>query len=629
MKRADSTFLSKRNNGVYYFRILIPKSLQPYLNIKQIKYSLKTRDKAIAISRLGRYSPLINAINQNDLSMSKQLIEDLKRHRKLSDADSLLKEFKTLYKSAADEKSLSPIVFILEKLYGSLAISQAELLRVKLNGSEKEELLNDVLTGFKNLIEFIENEGLSLLLEYIADWDKEFTNDWGVQLYKNLNSISTTSVKQVNSLNQLYTEITESPLSSNEEQTNTFEQPNQNTAFAKKANTDITDTKGDDSLTLSTQWASYLKKRGVELKDNSMMGLVTASKVMLDLLGKKTDIRSLNFEVIEQFNLDVNRLPSGAFTKTLFKGKPLNKVIQIYEAIDDDELYKHELLSSSQIKTYHKHFRGFIEYLNNKFSGQVNPIPCKGMFKLLNEDNRPESETRPFNKEELAKIFNSSIFLDSKAPREQPKAIRFWSILFGAYTGMRLNEICQLRISSIEVENGIYYVNLITDAREGLSLKTKTSKRKVPIHQKIIDAGFPQYYKERLERFEKHPEHTTLFFDIDIRKDRRTLDYSDPTSKAFGRLKTKEIGDTPEVNFHSFRRSFIDSYKDIDSNTTDKQVSRIVGHGKKNQTQRYEGDFELSKLQNTVNMVDYEIESGHIHWDNYKKKKPSFKGYGV
>ena len=68
-------------------------------------------------------------------------------------------------------------------------------------------------------------------------------------------------------------------------------------------------------------------------------------------------------------------------------------------------------------------------------------------------------------------------------------AWRYWIPLIGIYTGMRLNEICQLYVDDVKYLNRIWYFRL-TNERSDQSLKNKQSKRLVPIHPKLIELGF-------------------------------------------------------------------------------------------------------------------------------------------
>jgi integrase len=92
------------------------------------------------------------------------------------------------------------------------------------------------------------------------------------------------------------------------------------------------------------------------------------------------------------------------------------------------------------------------------------------------------------------------IFSDSelraliKAAKKERTGWKKWMIFLGIYTGARRGELSQLRKSNIKFdkETGRNYL-LITDEHENQKLKTDNAKRKIPLHQNLIDAGFIDY----------------------------------------------------------------------------------------------------------------------------------------
>lgn len=63
-----------------------------------------------------------------------------------------------------------------------------------------------------------------------------------------------------------------------------------------------------------------------------------------------------------------------------------------------------------------------------------------------------------------------------------------WPILIGLFTGMRLNEICQLKKKDIVHESGIWCIKV--QEGDGQRLKTKSANRLIPIHNYMINNGF-------------------------------------------------------------------------------------------------------------------------------------------
>ena len=72
---------------------------------------------------------------------------------------------------------------------------------------------------------------------------------------------------------------------------------------------------------------------------------------------------------------------------------------------------------------------------------------------------------------------------------EQNKPERYWVTLLSAYSGARLNEICQLDVIDIQELDGIWTINLNANSADK-SIKTEAGNRLVPIHPKLLEFGF-------------------------------------------------------------------------------------------------------------------------------------------
>jgi integrase len=81
---------------------------------------------------------------------------------------------------------------------------------------------------------------------------------------------------------------------------------------------------------------------------------------------------------------------------------------------------------------------------------------------------------QPFTIDELDRLFGN-LPADDAAMR--------WVPLVGLYSGMRINEICQLRRGDIGQEGDIRFFHVCEG--EGQSVKTQAGVRRVPIHSEI------------------------------------------------------------------------------------------------------------------------------------------------
>lgn len=90
---------------------------------------------------------------------------------------------------------------------------------------------------------------------------------------------------------------------------------------------------------------------------------------------------------------------------------------------------------------------------------------------------------------DLAKLFDSPMY------REQSfvKASEFWFPLLGLYTGARINELAQLHVTDIADNDGVMILSINDEGTK--RLKTTASRRKVPLHPLLLEAGLLDYHQ--------------------------------------------------------------------------------------------------------------------------------------
>lgn len=150
---------------------------------------------------------------------------------------------------------------------------------------------------------------------------------------------------------------------------------------------------------------------------------------------------------------------------------------------------------------------------------------------------------------ELAKIY---ALLD-----DEMKAVT----AIGAYSGMRLNEICTLRESSIKNIEGV----LCFEITEG---KTKSAARIVPVHSKLIPL---------VKSLLKTTHSGFLFYHASI-TDRADGKRSTWHTQQFTRAKRKALGEAAAERkvFHSLRHAFV---QQLDrAQVPEDRIALLVGH---------------------------------------------------
>lgn len=154
---------------------------------------------------------------------------------------------------------------------------------------------------------------------------------------------------------------------------------------------------------------------------------------------------------------------------------------------------------------------------------------------------------------ELAKVYD---LLD-----DEMKAVT----AIGAYSGMRINEICTLRESSIKTIEGV----LCFEITEG---KTKSAARIVPVHSKIIPL---------VKSLLKTTHSGFLFYHASI-TDRADGKRSTWRTQQFTRAKRKVLGEPAAERkvFHSLRHAFV---QQLDrAQVPEDRIALLVGHERGN-----------------------------------------------
>lgn len=163
----------------------------------------------------------------------------------------------------------------------------------------------------------------------------------------------------------------------------------------------------------------------------------------------------------------------------------------------------------------------------------------------------------PFELSDIHKIFSSPVFTKEDRPVGGGGEAAYWLPILAFFTGARLEEIGQVCTQDVKPHESLeYWYFEISDAGDK-TLKTETSRRRVPLHPELIKLGFLAYC-----------EHITkagggLLFP-DLRADSKG-NLTGNFSKWFGRYlrKTIKIEDSRKV-FHSFRHTFKQACKEAD-----------------------------------------------------------------
>ncbi|MBK7362128.1 MAG: site-specific integrase [Micavibrio sp.] len=231
---------------------------------------------------------------------------------------------------------------------------------------------------------------------------------------------------------------------------------------------------------------------------------------------------------------------------------------------------------------------------------------------LVIKGQQLSTRRHPFKPEELKTLFLSPLFTGCKgrkaahrlqAGKEIIQDALYWVPLIGLYSGMRLGEICQLYVTDIRQEEGVYIFD-VNDEGKDKALKTPSSRRKVPVHKELIRRGFLHYVANQRKQRENR-----LFPDVAMGSIKT---YSSTFTKRFWRvlsgLELKRQG----LCFHSLRHNFIDGLRN--GGVERSIVMTMTGHqSSKGVHDDYGYGYNLSVLQEGINKLTFPyLEGTHV-----------------
>ncbi len=223
--------------------------------------------------------------------------------------------------------------------------------------------------------------------------------------------------------------------------------------------------------------------------------------------------------------------------------------------------------------------------------------PFKGI-RLVKPKTTQKSRI-PFTADDLRLIFGSPIFSIGLRPFGGAGEAAIWLPRIALWTGMRLEEIGQLLVSDIGLEQDIHFINVTADVGSGKRLKTTSSNRRVPIHPRLIEAGFLDYVCQM-----KATGSIRLF---PILKSAGNRQLTSSWSQWFSRYLRTEVGITDtRKTFHSFRHGFKEACRSC-------QIAKdihdhLTGHASSDIGDGYGGDqYPLFPLATSLVRIEFDI----------------------
>lgn len=170
---------------------------------------------------------------------------------------------------------------------------------------------------------------------------------------------------------------------------------------------------------------------------------------------------------------------------------------------------------------------------------------------------------------------------------------RYFVPLIAMFSGMRLNEICQLYVDDIKLVDGFMCFDVNDDGDK--RLKNKASRRLIPVHPKLVEIGLLDHVEKMREG-----EGARLWMNLDKGRD----GYSHQFGKWYQKFNRRKVTNDPKKVFHSFRHTVADTLKQ--AGVAEAVIAEILGHANSSiTTGRYGKRYRPDMLMEALMKLDY------------------------
>lgn len=287
-----------------------------------------------------------------------------------------------------------------------------------------------------------------------------------------------------------------------------------------------------------------IKDENLSLKSEDASKL--ACRLIREFFGGQRQLATIQPEDIWQLFDLLRRVPPNATKR--YKGMTLAEAVAAADKAED-----RRRLSPKTLRNNHIQIMALFNLAVDFKMIPENPAKNRRLGKTF--ESGAVSAPRPqFTIEELNRLFRSPLHMECAQGKE--RGGRFWVPLLSLFHGFRCNEACQLYTEDVKTVEGITFISIREEREDGSKcekkLKTKQSKREVPVHPELIRLGFMDFVQERRRDSasprlfpELTPGHKGYF--------------SDAFSKWFARFVELTVGSGCRATMHSFRHQFRDA----------------------------------------------------------------------
>ncbi len=318
--------------------------------------------------------------------------------------------------------------------------------------------------------------------------------------------------------------------------------------------------------TIQAVYDAYMADPGVIRSGKTVLAYETVFGLLIEIIGKDMPVSGISRETCREVMDTLRWLPPNSTKR--FPKLTAREIAQMTRNSG-----KATGLSPATVNGYMTKLSALLTWAVNE--GFIDRNPARGLG-VVDTTNRRDKR-KPFSPKQLQAIFTAPLYVGcqddeygyAKPGDACPRRGRFWVPLIGLFSGMRLNEICQLNMEDVRVIDGTRCFVVTAEAIKGADdkrLKTGSSERVIPVHPTLLAAGFEDYVAEQ-----RRKRNAKLFPELTLAK---TGYYSDVFSKWFRRFLQKAGASAGRTCFHSFRHNFRDALREA---RVDRELALALG----------------------------------------------------
>ena len=581
-----SYLVRKNSSSSYLLNIKIPRDLREYFGRNQFKISLKNGihsqsllfAKVLYLEVQSIFSSIrMGTISKITVKQVKDILRD-KIERTLNHSKHIVVDTNTFIESEVKDK--------IEEINGEERILRTQLEQNYdgvLEHIEKEIariIKSKDLTIDSKSLEFKELRKQFLELRLIrSKWKKELLEDSG----KSVNDFRNEIYKKFNIEGEQLTPVIE----------NYAPEPTQPYLVEKEDKPSQIDV----SPKLSEMKEEFIGERLLSgFSPKSTRELESTIDDLIEIIGD-IPILKVTPNNARDFKKIISSLPKYRNQSPRYRGLTIKQILSL-DGVEGQE--------PKNINKLIYRVRVFFKWLKNNYSEYV---PQNHFDGLSIQEKKFDKPRDIFTNKELHKIFDTTPFLNNtiRNPHRRNKLASYFVPIIAIHTGMRLEEICQLRLEDVYKEGTVDIIR-VTISKE-TKLKTVTSQRIVPIHENLKRVGFLEYCN-----YMKKQKKERVFWDLTKSRD----GYGRNIGRYFMEyLRKVGVYEFQSKVFHSLRHSFITNL--LQNGVREEVVNGLCGHKQKTMstTIYFKGGFPSDLLyEEGISKLNFEgINFGKLKID--------------